>query len=97
MYKYIKLLDLLKKNELVTYEMVSNVADTKKDFRMAIYRLRQKGYKISNVTRKGYIFENDGGNKVIRMTDCSTCKYKSYNAGYDPCKTCKDNSNYKAK
>jgi hypothetical protein len=93
MYKYIKLLDLLKKNEVVTYEMVD---DTNKNLRVMIWRLRLKGYKISNVQKKGYILENDEGDD-IRMTDCSTCKYKSYNAGYGPCKTCKDNSNYKAK
>jgi hypothetical protein len=93
MYKYIKLLDLLKKNEVVTYEMVN---DTNKNLRMMIWRLRLKGYKISNVQKQGYILENGEGDDV-RMTDCSTCKYKSYNAGYDPCKTCKDNSNYKSK
>jgi hypothetical protein len=96
MYKYIKLLDLLKKNELVTYEMVVDEMHTKKYFTMGIYRLRKKGYKITNVTRKGYVLEN-GEEDDVRMTDCSTCKFKSYNAGYDPCKTCKDNSNYKPK
>jgi hypothetical protein len=87
-YKYIKLLDLLRKNEMVTYEMVD---DTNKNLRIMIWRLRSKGYKISNVQKKGYILEN------VRMTDCITCKYKSCNIGHDPCKTCKDNSNYKAK
>jgi len=51
MYKYIKVLDLLKQNELITYDMV-NVSN--KALRMLIYRLRQKGCTIYEYRGRGY-------------------------------------------
>lgn len=65
MYKYIKLLDLLKKNEIVKYEMV-NIS--RNGLRQAIYRLRESGYKIENVFNEGYILKKDETFANIKIT-----------------------------